>query len=207
MEKVAKSNSRFGSSFFPCESDSMYISSAQRLSPISVQDYLAGEQNSRLKHEYVAGKVYAMAGETYSHNLIASNLMGELHTKLKGKSCRVLNSDSKVKIHTGTQARFYYPDASVVCGENVLPGVFQDKPTLIAEVLSDSTRRTDEGEKLEAYQTITTLNVYMLIEHDTIGVIVYRRTDEGFKREVYPEMSDNIFLPEIRCRITLSQPL
>lgn len=100
------------------------MANAERLSPISVENYLAGEQRARGKHEYMAGMVYAMAGGASAHNLVASNVLGELHAQLKGKSCRALNSDSKVKIQSGTQTRFYYPDASIVCGENVLDGVF-----------------------------------------------------------------------------------
>ena len=177
---------------------------AERLSPISVENYLAGEQRARVKHEYMAGMVYAMAGGTYAHNLVASNVLGELHAQLKGKPCRALNSDSKVKIQSGTQTRFYYPDASVVCGENVLDGVFQDKPTVIVEVLSETTRRADEGEKLEAYLKITTLNVYLMFEQDIVGVVVYRRTGRIFQREVHSDLAAIILLPEIAADLRLA---
>ena len=180
------------------------MTNAERLSPISVENYLAGEQRARLKHEYVAGMIYAMAGGTYAHNLVASNVLGELHAQLKGKPCRTLNSDSKVRIELGTQTRFYYPDASVVCGKNVLDGVFQDKPTIIVEVLSDTTRRTDEGEKLEAYQKISTLNVYIMFEQDIAGVVVYRRTGTLFQREVYSDLAAIIPLPEIDAELSLA---
>ena len=180
------------------------MANAERLSPISVENYLAGEQRARVKHEYVAGMVYAMAGGTYAHNLVASNVLGELHAQLKQKPCRALNSDSKVKIQSGTQTRFYYPDASVVCGENVLDGVFQDKPTVIVEVLSETTRRTDEGEKLEAYLKIATLNVYLMFEQDIVGVVVYRRTGRMFQREVYSDLAAILPLPEIAADLRLA---
>lgn len=180
------------------------MANAERLSPISVENYLAGEQRARVKHEYVAGMVYAMAGGTYAHNLVASNVLGELHAQLKGKLCRALNSDSKVKIQSGTQPRFYYPDASVVCGENVLDGVFQDKPTVIVEVLSETTRRTDEGEKLEAYQKISTLDMYLMFEQDIVGVVAYRRTGKLFQREVYSDLAAIILLPEIAAELRLA---
>jgi Uma2 family endonuclease len=180
------------------------MANAERLSPISVEDYLAGEQRARLKHEYVAGMIYAMAGGTYAHDLVASNVLGELHAQLKGKPCRALNSDSKVRIQSGTQTRFYYPDASVVCGENVLDGVFQDKPTVIVEVLSETTRRTDEGEKLEACQKISTLNVYVMFEQEIVGTIVYRRTGKVFQREVYSDLAAVIPLPEIDAELRLA---
>ncbi len=180
------------------------MANAERLSPISVENYLAGEQRARVKHEYMAGMVYAMAGGTYAHNLVASNVLGEFHAQLKGKPCRALNSDSKVKIQSGTQTRFYYPDASVVCGENVLDGVFQDRPTVIVEVLSETTRRTDEGEKLEAYLKITTLNVYLMFEQDIVGVVVYRRTGRIFQREVHSDLEAIIPLPEIAADLRLA---
>jgi Uma2 family endonuclease len=180
------------------------MANAERLGPIPVENYLAGEQRARMKHEYVAGMVYAMAGGTYAHNLIASNVLGELYAQLKHKPCRALNSDSKVKLQSGTQTRFYYPDASVVCGENVLDGVFQDKPTVIVEVLSEPTRRTDEGEKLEAYLKITTLNVYLMFEQDIVGVVVYRRTGKLFQREVYSDLAGLIPLPEIAADLRLA---
>ena len=180
------------------------MTSAQRLSQISVEDYLAGEVHARLKHEYIAGMVYAMAGGTYAHNLIASNVLGELHSQLKGKPCRALNSDSKVRIQTNTQTRFYYPDASVVCADNILQGSFQDKPTLIVEVLSDMTRRTDEGEKLDAYQTISALNVYVMFRQDSAGAVVYRRCGTEFQREVYADHAAIFLLPEIDVELRLA---
>ena len=180
------------------------MTSAQRLSQISVEDYLAGEVHARLKHEYIAGMVYAMAGGTHAHNLIASNVLGELHSQLKGKPCRALNSDSKVRIQTNTQTRFYYPDASVVCADNILQGSFQDKPTLIVEVLSEMTRRTDEGEKLDTYQTISALMVYVMFRQDSAGAVVYRRCGTEFQREVYADHAAIIRLPEIDAELRFS---
>ena len=180
------------------------MASAPRLNPTSVEDYLAGEQHSKMKHEYVAGKVYAMVGGRYRHNLIASNVLGELHAQLKGKPCRALNSDSKVRVQTGTWTRFYYPDASVVCGKNLKDGVFQDKPTIVAEVLSESTRRTDEGEKLEAYRQIETLSVYMMFEQNGPAAVVYRRSGTEFLCEVYSDPESMIRLPEVGVELRLA---
>lgn len=180
------------------------MTSAQRLSPISVDDYLVGEQRSRIKHEFVAGMVYAMVGGRYAHNLIASNVLGELHSQLKGKPCRALNSDSKVRIQTGSQTRFYYPDASVVCGDNLLDGVFQDKPSVIIEVLSESTRRTDEGEKLDAYQKIVTLSAYLMFDQEMTGAVIYRRYGSDFRREACSNPEAVILLPEIGAELRLA---
>src|SRR5688500_9935093 len=120
------------------------MTAAHRLNLVSIEDYLAGELASPVKHEYLGGVVYAMAGAVNAHNLIATNITGTLHARLRGKSCRVYNSDTKIRIRLPAHTRFYYPDASIVCRPNSPGDSFQDEPTVIIEVLSDSTRRIDE---------------------------------------------------------------
>src|SRR5262249_51237961 len=148
-------------------------------------DYLAGELRSPIKHEYLGGFVYAMAGARNVHNLIASNTLGALHGRLRGKRCRPYNSDTKIRVRLPTQVRFYYPEVSVVCRPNPHPDPFQDEPAVIVEVLSRATRRIDEGEKKDAYLTIPSLSVYLLVEQDSPAVVAFRRTEHGFVREVY----------------------
>ncbi len=179
-------------------------SAAEHLAPISVEAYLAGEELAQRKHEYVDGMVYAMVGGRFAHNLIASNVLIELGTQLKSSPYRVLNSDSKLKVETKTRTRFDYPDVSVVCGDNVQDDVFQDKPTVVVEVLSQSTRRTDEGEKLELYQTIPTLSAYLLVEHTQAAVTAYHRDGTTFRRQVYVGMDSVIELPAINARLLLA---
>jgi Uma2 family endonuclease len=85
---------------------------------ITVSDYLAGEEISDRKHEYLGGTVHAMAGATIRHNNIALNCLAALHGILRGKSCQPFNSDTKVRIEFPDHTRFYYPDAMVVCQSN-----------------------------------------------------------------------------------------
>jgi Uma2 family endonuclease len=115
------------------------MSTTRKHEPISIEDYLAGELVSRVKHEFVAGVVYAMAGARNLHNVIAMNAAGILHARLRGKKCRPFNSDTKIRIRLPTHTRFYYPDASVVCRPNSPDDSFQDEPTVVLEVLSRST--------------------------------------------------------------------
>src|SRR5262249_50829738 len=133
---------------------------------ISVEDYLEGELVSPIKHEYLDGVVYAMAGSRNVHNSIAVNSIIALGVRLRGRPCRVFNSDTKIRIRLPRRIRFYYPDASVVCRPNKREESYQDRPVVIAEVLSKSTRRIDEIEKREYYSKIPTLRVYLLIEQD-----------------------------------------
>src|SRR5947209_5285928 len=161
------------------------MSTAQKLNLVSVEAYLAGELISPIKHEYLGGVVYAMAGARNAHNLIATNTLGSLHARLRGKPCRPFNSDTKIRVRLPTHVRFYYPDVSVVCRPNPQTDSFQDDPVVLVEVLSRRTRRLDEGEKKDAYLTVPSLGVYVLVEQDTAAVVAFRRTEGGFVREVY----------------------
>lgn len=152
---------------------------------ISPEEYLLGELTSPIKHEYLGGVVHAMAGAKNVHNTIAGNIFGALHGRLRGKKCRPFNSDTKVRIKLPNQLRFYYPDVQVVCEPNPPDDSFQDRPNVIVEVMSDSTRRTDEGEKLDAYSSIPSLEVYLLVDSMRRQVIAYQRTHTGFERFVY----------------------
>jgi Uma2 family endonuclease len=180
------------------------MSTARKSDFISVEDYLAGEQHSSVKHEYVAGLIFAMVGARNAHNIIASNALGSLFGQLQGKPCRAFNSDTKIRVQMSNQTRFYYPDVSVICRQNPQTDVFQDLPSVIIEVLSESTRRIDDGEKREAYQTIPTLTHYILLEQSTVGAVVYERTSAGFQRRVLAELKDIIPLPELNIKLSMA---
>lgn len=182
----------------------MSVTGAQIFRPVAIDEYLTGELSSAVRHEYVAGRVYAMVGSRHVHQLIASNALAEIHLQLKGKSCRVLNSDSKVRVQSMSTTCFYYPDVSVVCGENILDGTFQDRPTVVIEVLSDATRRIDEGEKLLAYCSIPTLTACILFEPQTAAAVVHRRIENGFQPLVYAGLDSMIPLPEIGVHLGLA---
>src|SRR5688572_695700 len=173
------------------------MTAAEKLNLISVEDYLASELVSPIKHEYLGGFVYAKTDARNRHNIIAGNVFGSLHARLRGRRCRPFNSDTKVRVRLPFQVRFYYPDASVACRQNPTDDSFQDEPAVIVEVLSRSTRRIDEGEKKDAYLTIPPLGVYLLVEQESSAVVAYRRTEQGFVREVYAGPGAVIPLPEI----------
>jgi len=179
------------------------MSTAARLRPVPVDEYLDGEIRSERKHEFIDGVVYAMVGASNSHNTIATNVTGLLHSQLRGKTCQVFNADAKVRVRLPSATRFYYPDASVVCQPNRPEDTFNDAPVVIVEVLSESTRRTDEHEKRESYAAIDSLLVYMLLEQDSAAAVVYRRGDAGFAREVFVGPEAVIPLPEVACALRL----
>ena len=181
------------------------MTAALKWNLISVDDYLAGELDSPIKHEYIGGVVHAMAGARVAHNDITSNILVEVGSRLRGKSCKAYTSDMKIRVDLGNHVRFYYPDVSVVCRSNSPTDSFQDEPAVIFEVLSKSTRRTDMGEKKDAYLTIPSLNAYVLIEQEAPLVVVFRRTDAGFVREVYEGLDAELRLREIEVELPLSE--
>jgi Uma2 family endonuclease len=180
------------------------MSAATKPQPVSVDDYLAGEVTSRVKHEYLGGYVYAMAGGTNAHNRIASNILGALHGSLKGKPCEPYNSDTKIRVKLPTHVGFYYPDVSVVCESNPAMESFQDLPAVVVEVLSRQTRRADQGEKKDAYLSIPSLSVYLLVEQETAAITVYRRTEQGFVEESYTTADETIPLTEIGVELAFA---
>src|SRR5262245_49717233 len=180
------------------------MTAAKKLKPLSVEEYLAGELVSPIKHEFLGGVVHAMAGGTNAHNTIKLNTLATLKTRLRGNRCRPFDSDTKIRVRLSTQTRFYYPDGSVVCRSNAPDEAYQDDPAVLFEVLSHSTRRIDGGEKMDAYLTIPSLSVYILIEQDMAAATVYRRTSNGFVREVYQGLDAVIQLAEIEAELPLA---
>ena len=172
---------------------------------ISVEDYLAGEEDSDVKHEYLGGTVHAMAGASNQHNIIVTNGLASLHGALRGKSCQPFNSDTKIRIEFPDHTRFYYPDAMVVCDSNNPSEHFQDRPVVLIEVLSESTRRADLGEKRDAYLTIPSLKVLIFVEPESPSVTVYRRrTGGGFEMEYHSGLESSIPLLEIEASLPLA---
>ncbi len=170
-----------------------------------MEDYLSGELLGRVKHEYLGGMVYAMAGGRNVHNLIASNALVAFGTRFRGQSCRAFNSDTKICVRLPGHVRFYYPDASVICRPNPQTDSFQDEPAAILEVLSPETRRTDELEKRDSYLTIASLSTYALIEQEFPAVVVYRRAEQGFAREIFQGLDAVIPLREIGIDLPLAE--
>lgn len=149
---------------------------------ISVEEYLAGELVSDIKHEYEDGYVYAMAGARLNHERIVGNVFAEFHLHLKNTPCEVVSKDFKVNINF---SKFYYPDVMVMCEAKKGDDVYTEKPILIVEVLSKSTHRRDKTLKRAAYQSLPSLQEYVLIEQDIAEVIVFRRDENWFPQSYF----------------------
>ena len=159
---------------------------AALVTPLPMQEYLEGEQRSEIRHEYVAGQVYAMAGAKLRHNAIVRNLAISLGQYNKQAVCEFFIADMKVR--TRALDAFYYPDIVLRCG-NPLPGdsLYLEDPCLVIEVLSESTANIDRREKLHAYQTLSSLREYILVDSDSRSIEVYRRRSEGWWHELLSE--------------------
>jgi Uma2 family endonuclease len=188
----------------------------------SVEEYLQLEQTSEIRHEYLAGQVFAMSGGSKEHNLIAGNIYSRLRSHLRGGSCSVFMADMKVNIeltnkNSGnlTEAQppskfsrksiFYYPDVIVSCDPDEQDRFSLSYPCLIIEVLSPSTELTDRREKFVNYQNLETLQEYVLVSQEEIKVEVYRKDDEGNWLVEILGKDDELRLDSIGLTLTMTE--
>jgi Uma2 family endonuclease len=168
--------------------------------PYSVTDYLANEQVSECKHEYLDGQIYTMAGASKNHQRVISNLVRKLGEHLRNTPCDTFASDIKVRI--GDLA-FFYPDVIVACERETDSEYYSEQPLIIVEVLSKSTRRVDETTKRRLYQTLPSLQEYVLIEQDIVDIEICRRS-QGWQPEHY-FMGDEINFAAIDLTVSVNE--
>lgn len=164
---------------------------------LTIEEYLTLEENSPIKHEYIDGQVFAMAGTTDSHNLIAGNLYALIRRHLRGSDCRVYFADLKVRLNQHN--RFYYPDLLVTCdvrdGETA---TYKRFPKLIIEVLSDGTEAFDRGDKFNDYQTLDSLAEYVLVNSKSQRLEIFRRQgNSGWQYQSYTAQNPQVQLASI----------
>jgi Uma2 family endonuclease len=174
------------------------------LSYLTIEEYLKFEQDEVIRHEYVAGQIFAMAGASEEHNLIVTNIISLLRPHLRGSSCRAFVSDMKVKVKVQTADIFYYPDLLVTCDLNDSAKYFKTSPNLIVEVLSDSPEAIDKREKRINYQTLKSLQEYVLVSQDEIKVEIYRKDDNGNWTVKTLGKDDNLQLNSIGLAMTMA---
>lgn len=171
-------------------------------------EYLAIERESvDEKHEFAAGRVYAMTGATYNHNLIVANLSRKLGNQLEARPCTVITSDMRVRIETADAGK--YPDVITLCGEPRFYDGRRDvlmNPTLLVEVLSPSTEAYDRGGKFAIYRTLPSLREYVLIAQDEFSVEVFTRRDDGrWLLDAFSAPDDEVVFDSIQCRVRLRE--
>lgn len=181
--------------------------SSQAQQQYTPEEYLARERQAEYKSEYYAGDIFAMAGASRWHNLIVANVIRELSLQLKGRPCTTYPSDMRVKISpTGL---YTYPDVTVVCGEAQFEDTQQDtlvNPTLIVEVLSESTEAYDRGGKFAHYRKLDSLLEYVLIAQTKPHIEHYvRQPDNRWLLAEADSVHDTMHLPSIDCQLALAE--
>lgn len=170
----------------------------------SAADYLAGEKTAKIRHQYIDGEIFAMAGGTKAHNQIAGNFYGLLRTHLRGTPCQVFIGDVKVHVAWDWYERYYYPDVVVGCEKGDTDPYVLEQPKLIVEVLSNSTERDDRSEKFYTYRRLPSLEEYILVAQDTLRVEVYRR-ETDWDLEIYTAADASLALRSIDASWVLQE--
>ena len=170
---------------------------------LTEEEYLENERIGGVRHEYLGGLVYAMAGASATHNLIALTLATRLRAHLRGKGCQVFISDMKVKI--AAIDIFYYPDVMVTCDPADNADYFRTSPVLIVEVASPTTAVTDRREKLLAYQRIASLREYIIVSQTEMSIQVYRRAYNGRWWEATLSADDVLELESVDLHLPVNE--
>jgi Uma2 family endonuclease len=169
---------------------------------LSVADYLAGEKDGAVRHEYVSGQAYAMAGASARHNRIALNLAGRLNDHLAGDECEAFMADMKIRV---SPELFYYPDVVVTCDESGGDAYFRTRPRLIIEVLSPTTERTDRHEKLAAYRNCPGVEECALVTQDRMMIELHRRVSgDEWQTEIFTEPEEQCAFASVGLTLSLN---
>ena len=174
------------------------MSIATKYNVIAEKDYLAGELQSEVRHEYIDGQVYAMSGAHKDHNRIAGEVFRMLANHLQDNPCEPYASDMKVKVGKN----FFYPDVMVDCSGKE-EDYYTEFPTIIVEVLSKSTRQHDKTFKRQAYFQIPSLQEYILIEQDFVEIERWYKTQDNHWEQSVHYLGDDITFASLNLTVTV----
>lgn len=182
----------------------------------TVEEYLDMERASEVRHEYLDGQIFEMAGESLAHGRISTNLVAEFRNQLRGKPCDVLSKDTKVRSgwlparRQTMRGLFSYPDIVIVCGQPQFHDEYQDiltNPNVIVEVLSETTELFDRVEKFRRYRThLHTLTDYVLVAQDKPFIDHFSRRDDGLWLLASSEsLESTLRIASINCTLPLTE--
>jgi len=175
---------------------------------LSFDDWLEGERASlEGRSEFVGGEVFAMTGASVQHNAIVANIVRELGTQMKGRPCQVYANDLKVRIRSADAGK--YPNLIALCGEHQFQDGRRDvllNPSLIVEVLSDSTEAYDRGDKFALYRQIPSLREYLLVSQHRVQVELFSRGEDGrWTLTDFSALTDSVPLASVHCTLSLAE--
>jgi len=166
---------------------------------IGAEEYLQGELTSEVKHELIDGQAFEMAGAHADHDRISGNMYAEFRHHLKGLPCEPFGSGMKVK----AGLNFFYPDVSIDCNDENSQSCFIENPIIVVEVLSKSTRKTDQTIKRRDYLNLPSLQEYVLIEQDFVDVEVVRRSEGWQSNDYY--LGDDVTFESIELTLAVEE--
>jgi Uma2 family endonuclease len=172
----------------------------------TVEEYLDYEIETHMRYEFIDGQIFAMAGGSDKHSIIILNIGAELRQQLRqAKTCQGYESNMKVKIN---DLRYVYPDMTVVCGEAKFADTSHtmlSNPTLIVEVLSETTANYDKGQKYDFYRSLPSVQAYLMLDQDRAHAMLYTRDKTGWHLEEYSGLDKTVPLEAIGCELALSE--
>ena len=170
---------------------------------ISVEDYLESEKISPVRHEFVEGEVFAMAGTSNNHSRICINITTALSNHLRDSKCEPFAGETKVRV---TKKVYYYPDILVSCDEDDEDSYFRNNPILIIKVTSPSTEHIDRREKLLFYQQMPSVQEYAIVSQDKMNIEVHRRqTNGGWITYYFDESDAEIELQSVKLTLPITE--
>jgi len=178
-------------------------SAAEKLR-MSAQDFLAWDATQSLRHEFVAGEVFAMAGAGEAHVTVALNVAMALRQQLAGTPCRTFITDMKLRVEAADA--FFYPDVMVTCSAaDAGDALVKREPVLLVEVLSPATAAYDRGDKFAAYRKLPSLREYLLVDTDSRRCDLFRRRDDGLWVLHPVEPGQAVILSALQAEISAAQ--
>ncbi len=169
-------------------------------------EYLSFEKASQTKHEYYKGEIFAMSGAGRRHNIIFSNLFGQLAYNLKGKFCQPFGSD--MRLHIPENTLYTYPDITIYCGDVKSSEKDEDTailPTVVIEILSPSTKEYDRGTKFKLYRGIPSLKEYILIDTEMINVEIFTLTaNNTWQLNELKDLNDSLTIQTVDFTVSLA---
>ncbi|MEI7604277.1 MAG: Uma2 family endonuclease [bacterium] len=168
---------------------------------ISTEEYLKKERLADYKSEFVEGILYAMSGASEKHNLIVFNLITEIGRQIKKRPCKAYANDMKIRVK---ETNYVYPDVSALCGEAKFSDEETDvllNPSIIIEVLSESTSNYDRGKKFELYRRLDSLQEYILVDQDRCYIEYHVKKGMQWILTELDNLQDKLTLVSIECEI------
>jgi len=182
----------------------MSANNSQHDTYITEDEYLSGEKEADIRHEYVNGHIYAMAGASKRHNRIARNFITRMADAADKQNCETYFSD--IKVRSEKYKTYYYPDIVLSCDGDDENDYFLEKPCLIVEVTSASTMRKDYLEKALSYQAIDSLQAYLIVAQDKPQVdMLTRNADQSWELQQFSELENVITLPCLEIPLILEE--